>query len=133
MLPLDHIGIAVPNLDEAIAHYEKHFGFTLDLRETLPSQKVELAFLKLANTKIELLTPTDPSSTLQKFLTNKGPGLHHLCYEVKDIKAELKRLKDSGFTLIDESPRPGAHHTLIAFIHPKSVGGVLTELCQYQR
>ena len=129
---LDHVGIAVENLDLAIADYLSKFGFKLELREKVASQKVELAFLKLDNTKIELLTPTSPESTLRKFLDTRGPGLHHICYEVDDIVAELKRFKDLGLKLIDETPRAGAHNTLIAFLHPKSTAGVLTELCQYK-
>ena len=129
---LDHVGIAVENLDLAISDYQSKFGFKLDLREKVPSQKVELAFLKLDNTKLELLMPTSPDSTLRKFLDSRGPGLHHICYEVGDIVAELARLKELGLKLIDQVPRPGAHNTLIAFLHPKSTGGVLTELCQYK-
>lgn len=128
---LDHVGIAVENLEAAISRYKTLYGFELDLREKVPTQQVEVAFLKLANTKIELLAPTSPESTLAKFLKNKGPGLHHICYEVKDIKAELAKLKAKGVELIDQTPRPGAHKTLIAFLHPKSTSGVLTELCQY--
>ena len=130
-LPLDHIGIAVPNIDDAIKEYQSKFGFVVDSREKLSSQQVEVCFLALANTKIELLAPLSPNSKLQKFLDSRGPGLHHLCYQVSDIKAELARLKSEGLKLIDEVPRPGAHHTQIAFIHPGSCGGVLTELCQY--
>lgn len=129
-LPLDHIGIAVENLDQSIAFYRDTFGFALELREAVPTQKVEVAFLTLANTKIELLASSAPDSTLAKFLRERGPGLHHVCYQVKDIEQELARLKASGIRLIDEKPRPGAHHTLIAFLHPKSTQGVLTELCQ---
>ena len=132
MYPLDHIGIAVTDLDTAIAEYERNFSFKLQLREKLESQKVELCFLKLDNTLIELLTPTHPSSTLQKFLDKRGPGLHHICYRVSDIKAELNRLSGLGHELIDKEPRSGADNTLIAFIHPKTLGGVLTELCQHR-
>lgn len=131
-LALDHIGIAVLNLDEGIKLYKAQFGLQLDLRETVESQQVEVAFLKLANTKLELLAPLSDKSTLSQFLQKRGPGLHHLCYRVNDIRAELARCEAQGMTLIDKQPRPGAHHTLIAFIHPKSCGGVLTELCQYQ-
>ena len=131
--PLDHIGIAVANLEEEIALQQKLFGFELDTREVVESQKVELVFLKLPNTKLELLTPTSPESPLQKFLEKRGPGIHHLCYEVPDIVAELATLKEKGVKLIDEVPRPGAHHTQIAFLHPKSTGGTLIELCQYPK
>ena len=131
-LKLDHIGIAVQNLEESIQFYLKNFGLALDLREEVPSQQVEVAFLNLANTKIELLSPLSETSTLASFLAKRGPGMHHLCYETHDINAELARLRSLNFTLIDQTPRPGAHNTLIAFIHPKSCQGVLTELCQYR-
>jgi len=128
---LDHVGIAVTDLDQALEEYRRNFGFHVDLRELIESQKVELAFLKLPSTKIELLMPTDPSSPLQKFLDKSGPGLHHVCYRVEDIEAELQRLEQLGHQLIDRTPRPGAHGSRIAFIHPKTLAGVLTELCQY--
>ncbi|MBN8550466.1 MAG: methylmalonyl-CoA epimerase [Deltaproteobacteria bacterium] len=128
--PVDHIGIAVPNLEEAIAQYKKNFGFDLDVREVVASQKVELAFLRTENTLLELLTPTSDDSTLSKFLSTRGAGLHHICYRVPNIVSELKRLEGLGLQLIDKTPRPGAHNSLIAFIHPRSTGGVLTELCE---
>lgn len=131
MLPLDHLGIAVLNIDAALAEYQKNFGFVLDSREIISSQRVEVAFIRLPNTLIELLAPQDDSSPLAKFLAKRGPGLHHICYRVEDIRAELARLKGAGVQLIDEVPRPGAHHTEIAFLHPKSTGGVLTELCEH--
>ena len=129
--PLDHIGIATQNLDEAIANYRRDFGFELNTRESVPSQNVEVAFLSLPNTLIELLAPTSPNSSLRKFLDSRGPGLHHICYQVTDIQAELARLKGLGHRLIDEVPRPGAHKSQIAFLHPKTLGGVLVELCQH--
>ena len=128
---LDHVGIAVTDLDASIAFYQRSFGFTVELRESVPSQNVEVAFLGLPGTKIELLAPLSESSSLTKFLKTRGPGLHHICYRVADIRKELARLKALGHVLIDESPRPGAHHSLIAFVHPKSCEGVLTELCEY--
>ena len=133
LLPLDHIGIAVQDLDLSIAEYKQQFGFEPEHRQIAPSGEVELVFLKLENTRLELLAPT-PGQTggrLQKFLDSHGPGLHHLCYRVDDIRAELKRLKGMGLKLIDEVPRPGAHGSIIAFLHPSSTGGVLTELCEY--
>jgi methylmalonyl-CoA epimerase len=128
--PLDHLGIAVVDLSASIAFYERTFGFRVDSRETVESQGVELAFVKLDNTLIELLMPTRADSTLAKFLQKRGPGLHHVCYRVPDIRAEMQRLKGLGIEFIHEFPRPGAHHSLIAFMHPKSTGGVLTELCE---
>jgi methylmalonyl-CoA epimerase len=130
MLPIDHIGIAVTDLQSEIENYKKNFQCELDLEEDVPSQKVKIAFLRTGNTLIELLTPTSPDATLAKFLANRGPGLHHICFRVPDIKAELARLKALGHKLIDETPRPGAHHSLIAFVHPKSTGGTLIELCE---
>ncbi|MFM1848613.1 MAG: hypothetical protein RL417_2087 [Pseudomonadota bacterium] len=133
MWPLDHVGIAVRNIDDALAEYRKNFGFALDSREIIASQRVEVAFIRLPNTLIELLAPVDETSTLAKFLQKKGPGLHHLCYRVEDIERELSRLSANGVELVDKSPRPGAHRTRIAFLHPKSTGGVLTELCEHPR
>lgn len=132
-LPLDHIGIAVQNLQESIKHYQDCFGFKVSHSEILKSQQIELAFLDLANTKIELLAPTSQQSSISKFLIDRGPGLHHICYKVEDIVAELASLKKLGARLIDEQPREGAHNTLIAFLHPKSMQGVLTELCEYRK
>lgn len=132
MQVIDHIGIAVIDLEASIEYYRKNFGFEVELREELPSQEVTLAFLKLDNTRLELLAPLEPGSTLSKFLARRGPGLHHICYEVKDIVEALKDFSEKGFKLIDETPRHGANSTLIAFIHPSSTEGVLTELCQYQ-
>lgn len=133
MLPLDHVGIAVSNLDAALEEHRKHFGFQLDSREVVESQKVEIAFIRLPNTLIELLAPTDDTSPLARFLAKRGPGLHHLCYRVDDIVAELDRLAASGVELIDRAPRSGAHGTRIAFLHPRSMGGVLVELCEHPR
>lgn len=130
--PLDHIGIAVLNLNDSIKFHQDNFGLTLEMRENIESQKVEIAFLKLENTLLELLAPTDSSSTLSKFISERGPGLHHICYRVADIEAEMQRLALQGLRLIDTKPRPGAHNSLIAFLHPKSTEGVLIELCQHR-
>ena len=131
MYPVDHIGIAVYSIDEALPLYRRTMGVEVDIREFVTSQGVEVAFLKLPNTMIELIAPTSPESKLQKFLDKRGPGFHHICYRVDNLEAELSRLKGLGMKLLDETPRPGAHHTRIAFIHPESFGGVLTELCEY--
>ena len=130
---IDHIGIAVQNLDESIALYARLFGMTVTYRERLDSQKVELVFIDSGASKIELLAPTAPESKIALFIKNRGPGLHHTCYRVDDIKTELARLASEGVELIDKTPRPGAHGTQIAFLHPRSVGGVLTELCEYPK
>jgi methylmalonyl-CoA epimerase len=129
---LDHVGIAVRDLEQALALYTRTAGTSVTLREALPSQGVELAFLNTGATKIELLAPLNQTCTLARFLDKRGPGLHHVCYAVSNIVSELARLSSKqGCTLIDSEPRHGAGGTLIAFIHPSSFDGVLTELCQY--
>ena len=129
---LDHVGIAVRDLEQAITLYTRAAGTSVTLREKLPTQGVELAFLNTGAAKIELLAPLNQTCTLARFLEKRGPGLHHVCYEVPDIRTELTRLSSEvGCTLIDSEPRHGAGGTLIAFISPKSFDGVLTELCQY--
>lgn len=127
---LDHIGIAVKDLDAAIRRYETDFKCKVELRESISEHKIEAAFIKLDNSSIELISPSDSSSIVTKFLSERGEGLHHVCYEVSDIKSELSRLDSLGYRLVDTSPRKGARNRLIAFIHPQSVDGVLTELCQ---
>ena len=128
--PVHHIGIAVNDIEASVARYQRDFGFEFDIREKVESQGVQLVFLKTPNTLIELITPLTPASNLSKFLKTRGEGIHHICYTVSDIKAELTRLAALGHTLIDSQPRPGAYHSQIAFIHPKTMGGVLVELCQ---
>jgi methylmalonyl-CoA/ethylmalonyl-CoA epimerase len=130
---VDHIGIAVTDLDEAIAHYIKTTAATVTNREILESQGVELAFIATAGAKVELLAALSPTSTLGKFVSKRGPGLHHICYEVDNITAELARLTSLGCTLIDSTPRAGAGGSRIAFISPHSFGGVLTELCEFPK
>jgi methylmalonyl-CoA/ethylmalonyl-CoA epimerase len=128
---VDHIGVCVADLEQAIAVYRNTTGATVALRETLESQGVELVFLSTGETKIELLSPLRPDSTLGRFLHKRGPGLHHICYRVTDIRFELKRLAGLGLRLIDTQPRSGAGGTQIAFIHPDSCLGTLTEICEY--
>lgn len=130
---IDHIGIAVENLDQAISFYEKKLGAKLCLRETIEASGVELAFIDTGESKVELLAPTSSESKLAKFLASRGPGIHHICYEVQDIRAELARLQGEGCELIDSVPRPGAAHSEIAFVAPASFMGVLTELVQHPK
>ena len=130
---VDHIGVAVTDLNQAIELYAQTAGTEVTLRETLPAQGVELAFLSTGGSKLELLAPLNDQCTLARFLAKRGPGLHHICYEVSDITAELARLSAQGCNLIDSSPRHGAGGTKIAFISPASFLGVLTELCEYPR
>ena len=130
---LDHIGIAVHNLDDAIQHYNETVGAHEREREVVTEQGVELVFLDMLGTTIELIAPLHETSSVASFLRKRGEGLHHVCYRVEDIVQELDRLDKSGFRLIHRTPRPGANKTRIAFIHPASCHGVLTEICEYSR
>lgn len=128
---VDHIGIAVPDLDAAILLHASTAGTSLTLREKLVDRGVELAFLNTGGTKLELLMPLRDDTPIATFLAKRGPGLHHICYRVDNIRQEMERLKHLGAKLIDTSPRPGASGTIIAFLEPQSFSGVLTELCEY--
>jgi len=127
---VDHIGIAVRDLDEAIALYSMLFGSApADIQE-VADQKVRTAFFAAGDTNIELLVPTAADSPIARFLDKRGPGIHHICFAVADIEANLAELKAQGIVLIDEVPRLGAHNKRIAFLHPKSTAGVLMELSE---
>ncbi|SMP67451.1 methylmalonyl-CoA epimerase [Neorhodopirellula lusitana] len=127
---LNHIGIAVRSLDEQKTFYGETLGAEYEGTEDVPSQKVKVAFYKLNDVRLELLEPTDPESPIAKFIEKRGEGMHHMAFTVDDLQARIDELKSEGLRMIDQTPRPGAHHMQIAFIHPKSSGGVLTELCQ---
>jgi len=127
---INHIGIAVKNLEESIPFYRDVLGMEFEGIEEVAEQKVKVAFLAVGESRIELLEPTADDSPVAKFLEKNGEGTHHIAYQVDDLVATLERLKQQGVRLIDESPRNGAHNTKIAFLHPKASGGVLTELCQ---
>jgi methylmalonyl-CoA/ethylmalonyl-CoA epimerase len=129
---VNHIGIAVESLDRCRKFYEETLGAQFEAYEDVPSQKVRVAFFKLGDVRLELLEPTDPSSPIAGFLAKRGEGLHHVAFTVSDIKRRLAELRDAGVRLIDEKPRLGAHGAQIAFLHPKSSAGVLTELCEPQ-
>ena len=129
---IDHIGIAVSDLDKAISTYEKILNKKLTKTERVESEKVETAFFETGESKVELLGPTDASSVIQKFVDKKGEGIHHVAFEVDDIQKEMDRLEAEGFTLLNERPKQGADNKLVAFIHPKNNHGVLIELCQSQ-
>lgn len=126
---IDHIGIAVSSLGEAKGFYEA-LGLACEGEETVVDQGVRVAFFPAGESRIELLEPTDSERPIGKFITKKGPGLHHLCVMVPDVRKSLADLKAMGYILIDEAPRTGAGGHLVAFVHPKSTGGVLLELCQ---
>jgi methylmalonyl-CoA/ethylmalonyl-CoA epimerase len=127
---ISHIGIAVHSLDEALPFYRDTLGMAFRGIEDVAEQKVKVAMLQVGESNIELLEPTDPESPVAKFLEKNGPGIHHLAYEVEDIEQAIARLEREGARMIDKVPRNGAHGTRIAFVHPKSSGGVLTEICQ---
>lgn len=129
-MKVDHIAIAVKDLDDAVKVYSALFGKEPDHFEEVEEQKVKTAIFYLGDVRIELLEPTSDDSPIAKFLAKRGEGLHHVSYKVDDIKSKLLELKNAGFRLINEEPRIGAESKLIAFIHPKSVVGVLTELTQ---
>jgi methylmalonyl-CoA/ethylmalonyl-CoA epimerase len=127
---IEHIGIAVKNLDEAIAYYESVFGLKCYAIEEVVDQKVKTAFFKLGDTKIELLESTDPEGPVGKFIEKKGEGIHHIAFAVENIEEALKETEEKGIRLIDKEPRAGAEGMDIGFLHPKSTFGVLTELCE---
>jgi methylmalonyl-CoA/ethylmalonyl-CoA epimerase len=127
---IDHVAIAVRDLDAAIAYYEKVFGATVAHREVVASDGVEEALLKVAESYIQLLTPIRDDSPVAKYLDKKGEGLHHVGYRVADCAAALQAVKDAGGQVIDQAPRPGSRGTTVAFIHPKAIFGTLIELVQ---
>jgi methylmalonyl-CoA/ethylmalonyl-CoA epimerase len=127
---IDHLGIAVRSLDEAVPYYEKALGLKCEHREEVPSQKVRTAFFSVGEVHIELLEPTDPESPIAKFLEkNPNGGVHHLAFGTDDISAQLGKASQAGVKLVHEKPFDGAAGKLVAFLHPKSTFGVLTEFC----
>ena len=127
---IDHIGVAVEDLDASLALYERDYAMTLVHRETVTQQGVEAVLLDVGENHIELLAPTGPDTPVGKFLAKKGPGMHHVAYQVDDIERTLAALKDSGLRLIDETPRTGIRNSRVAFLHPSTAGGLLTEIVQ---
>lgn len=127
---LDHVGIAVHSLDESLPVFESITGHKGHGREVVESQGVEVVFLGTGEGRLELLAPTRDDSAVARYLARRGPGMHHLCYRVASVADELARYRAEGRQLIDEAPRPGAAGHLVAFVHPKSTGGVLVELLQ---
>lgn len=127
---IEHLGIAVKNIDESLKIYEKLLGTNCYKIEEVESEGVKTAFLQVGESKIELLEATNPSSPIAKFLSKKGKGIHHIAFDSSDINEDIKRLKSEGFELIHQSPKDGADNKKIAFLHPKSTDGILVELCQ---
>ncbi|MDP5198078.1 methylmalonyl-CoA epimerase [Flavobacterium sp. DG2-3] len=127
---IEHIGIAVKNMDDANILFEKMLGVPSYKMEAVESEGVLTSFFQTGNNKIELLVATNPESPIAKFLEKKGEGIHHIAFDVDDIEAEIVRLKNEGFVLINEVPKKGADNKLVVFLHPKNTNGVLMELCQ---
>jgi methylmalonyl-CoA/ethylmalonyl-CoA epimerase len=127
---IDHVGIAVEDLDGALALFEGTFGMPAVHRETVEEQGVEAALLDVGENHVELLRPLGPDTPVGKFLAKRGPGIHHVAYQVTDIDSALQRCKDAGLRLIDETPRTGIRNSRVAFLHPAASGGVLTEIVQ---
>lgn len=130
---INHVAIAVPNLDEAARSWEALLGLRMSGRERVASNKVEVGFIPVGESRLELVQPDSPDSPVAKFIEKRGPGIQHLCFEVDDIESELARLKTAGVRLINEQPVAGAHGYRVAFVHPASTGGVLVELSQPPR
>ena len=129
MQKIEHIGIAVKSLKDSIPLFEKLLNTACYKTELVESEKVNTAFFKTGPNKIELLESTDSDGVIARFIEKKGEGLHHIVFEVKDIDAEMKRLKNEGFRLLNETPKTGADNKLVCFVHPKDTQGVLIELC----
>ena len=130
MLKVEHIGIAVKELSVAIPLFEALLQTPCYKTESVASEQVNTAFFLKGETKIELLESTSPEGVIARYIEKKGEGLHHIAFDVADIEAEMKRLKEAGFVLLSETPRQGADNKLVCFLHPKSTNGVLVELCQ---
>jgi methylmalonyl-CoA/ethylmalonyl-CoA epimerase len=127
---IDHIGVAVEDLDEAIALYRDRLGMREQHRETVEAFGVEAVLLEIGDGHVELLCPTEPESAVGRFLERQGPGIHHVAYQTDDIDSALEAVRAAGLRLIDEEPRTGIRNSRVAFVHPKSTGGVLTELVE---
>lgn len=127
---IDHVGVAVSDLDAAISLYESSFGMALAHRETVDSQGVEAVLLDVGEGHVELLRPLGPETAVGRFLERKGPGLHHLAYAVEDIEKALDQVRAAGLELIDSEPRLGIRGSRVAFLHPRSTAGVLTEIVE---
>lgn len=130
MEKIDHIGIAVKSLEDSLVFYRDLLGLSEEGREEVTEQQVRVSFLPLGESKVELLEPTTPESPVEKFIQTRGEGIHHVAIRVRHLEEKLQELRDKGVRLLDETPRRGAGGSLIAFVHPRSTGGVLLELCE---
>ena len=127
---INHIGVAVKDLNEAMKFYEENLGLEIEGTEEVKEQKVKVAFIPVGESRIELLQSTDPNGPVARFIEKRGEGIHHIALEVDHIEEFLQKLKEKGVQLVDEKPRIGAHKMKIAFLHPRSTKGVLLELCE---
>ncbi len=130
MLKIEHIGIAVKDFSKAVPLFEKLLATPCYKTETVDSEQVNTAFFQKGESKIELLESTDPDGVIARFIAKKGEGMHHIAFEVADIRAEMGRLENEGFVLLNKEPKKGADNKLVCFLHPKDTNGVLIELCQ---
>lgn len=133
MLNVEHIGIAVKSLTDSVPLFEKLLNTACYKTERVASENVATAFFQKGETKIELLESTTPDGVIARYIDKKGEGIHHIAFEVADIRAEMERLKGEGFVLLNEEPKPGADNKLVAFLHPKTTNSVLIEICQERR
>jgi methylmalonyl-CoA/ethylmalonyl-CoA epimerase len=133
MLKVEHIGIAVNSLANSVPLFEKLLNSPCYKKELVETEKVNTAFLKQGETKIELLESTDPEGIIARYLHKKGEGIHHIAFEVADIEEEMERLKKEGFVLLNEKPKPGADNKLVCFLQPKTTKGILIELCMERK
>lgn len=133
MQKVEHIGIAVKNLTSSVPLFEKLLNSRCYKTESVESEQVNTAFFRSGETKIELVESSDPEGVIAKFISKKGEGLHHIAFEVANIEQEMERLRNEGFVLLSEKPRPGADNKLVCFLHPKTTNGVLIELCMEKK
>lgn len=131
IIGLDHVAIAVPDLEKAIKRFAEDFGIEYKGSEAVEDAKTTTAFFPISGTQIELVHPLNGEGPVQKYLDKKGGGLHHLCFKTDDVAADMERLKAKGYEFLSDAPKPGAHNTRVAFIHPKCTDGVLIELAQH--
>lgn len=130
VIKINHIGLATASLEHALSLFRDGLGMPVEGSETVPDDAVSVAFLPIGESRLELLEPVGEEGPVQKFLTNRGPGIHHICIEVEDLPGMLCQLSSHGIELIDPEPRHGAHGSLVAFVHPRSANGVLIELVE---
>ena len=130
VIRINHIGLATASIDEALRVFSDGLGLEVDHSEDVPGDRVRVSFVPVGESRFEFLEPVGDEGPVQKFLDKRGPGIHHICLEVEDLPGMLERLREHNVELIDQEPRPGAHGTMVAFVHPKSANGVLVELVE---